>query len=94
MLELSDVPFALRLWARHPTFVAVAGLSLGLGVGASTTMYSLLSRVAHYDFGSAHEDRLVVLTSTNTEEGADQQPPTYDVVQASPRVPRGGGEHR
>jgi len=82
VIELSDVRFALRLWARRPTFVAVACLSLGLGVGASTTMYSLLSRVAHYDFGFADEDRLVVLSSTNTEEGSDQQPPTYDVVQA------------
>jgi putative ABC transport system permease protein len=80
--ELFDIRFALRLWVRHPTLIAVASLSLGLGVGVTTTMYSVLSRVAHYDFGFADEDRLVVLWNTNTEGGADQQPPTYDVVQA------------
>jgi hypothetical protein len=77
---LFDIRFALRLWVRHPTLIAVASPSLGLGIGVTTTMYSVLSRVAHYDFGFADEDRLVVLWNTNTEGGADQQPPTYDVV--------------
>ena len=82
VLELSDVRFALRLWVRHPTLVIVATLSLGLGVGATTTMYSLLSGVAHYEFGFADEDRVVVLANTNVEDGAALQPPTYYVVQA------------
>ena len=81
MLELSDVRFALRMWARQPTLILVASLSLGLGVGATTTMYSLLSRVAHYELGFANEDRLVVLWNTNVEQLAGQRPPTYDVVQ-------------
>ena len=37
--------------------LAVATLSLGLGIGATTVMYSLLSRVTHYDVGFANEDR-------------------------------------
>ena len=78
--HLSDVRFALRLWTRRPTVIAVATLSLGLGVGATTVMYSLLSRVAHYKFGFANEDRLVVLSSTDPDSG--EQPPTYDIVQA------------
>jgi len=82
VLELSDLRFALRLWVRHPTLVIVATLSLGLGVGATTTMYSLLSGVAHYEFGFAAEDRVVVLSNTNVEDGAALQPPTYYVVQA------------
>lgn len=86
MQELFDVRFALRLWVRHPTLIAVASLSLGLGVGVTTTMYSVLSRVAHYDFGFADEDRLVVLWNTNTEGGAGQRPPTYDVCRRSFRV--------
>ncbi len=79
---MSDLRFALRLWARHPTLLLVAGLSLGLGIGATTTMYSLLGGVARYDFGFADEDRLVVLTNTQVDDGAAEQHPTYDVVQA------------
>jgi putative ABC transport system permease protein len=78
--HLADVRFALRLWARRPTIIVVATLSLGLGVGATTVMYSLLSQVAHYDFGFANEDRLVVFSSTDPQAG--EQPPTYEIVQA------------
>ena len=56
MIRFSDVRYALRLWRRHPTMIAVAGLSLGLGIGATTTMYSVVNRVAHYDLSFADED--------------------------------------
>ena len=61
MIQLSDVRYALRLWRRHPTLVAVAGLSLGLGVGATTTMYSVVNRVAHYELGFDDVDRLAIV---------------------------------
>ena len=70
MIQLSDVVYALRLWRRHPTLVVVAGISLGLGVGATTTMYSVVNRVAHYKLGFADVDRLVVLWTTDPERGA------------------------
>ena len=68
-MPLADVRYALRLWKRHPTLVVVAGLSLGLGVGATTTMYSVVNKVAHYDLGFKDVDRLAVLWSTDTEQG-------------------------
>ena len=84
MIQLSDVRYALRLWRRHPTLVLVAGLSLGLGVGATATMYSVVNRVAHYELGFADVDRLAVLWSTDTERGTRDrdQPPTFEIVQA------------
>ncbi len=60
MSLLTDLRFALRLWRRHPTLVIVAGLSLGLGVGATTTMYSVMSKVAHYRLGFKDVDRMVI----------------------------------
>ncbi len=48
MSVLGDLRYALRLWKRYPTLVVVAGLSLGLGVGATTTMYSVVNRVTHW----------------------------------------------
>ena len=82
MSVLTDLRFALRLWRRHPTMVAVAGLSLGLGVGATTTMYSVVSKVAHYKLGFKNVDRLVILWSTDSERGFDEQPPNWEIVQA------------
>jgi putative ABC transport system permease protein len=82
MIRLSDVRYALRLWRRHPSLVAVAAISLGLGVGATTTMYSVVNRVAHYELGFADVDRLVVLSSTNPEKGIREQPPNWEIVQA------------
>ena len=82
MIRLSDVRYALRLWRRHPTMVIVAGLSLGLGVGATTTMYGVVNRVANYQLGFADADRLAVLWTTNAERGIRQQPPSWEIVHA------------
>src|SRR3954451_6598417 len=81
-MRLSDVRYALRLWRRHPTMVAVAALSLGLGVGATTTMYSVVNRVAHYELGFASVDRLAVVWSVNPEKGIREQPPNWEIIQA------------
>ena len=69
MIRLSDVRYALRLWRRHPAMVAVAGLSLGLGVGATTTMYGVVNRVANYQLGFAEADRLAVLWNSDAQRG-------------------------
>src|SRR5262245_29552318 len=79
---LADLGYALRLWKRHPTLVLVSGVSLGLGVGATTTMYSVVNKVTHYDLGFKDVDRMVVLWSTDVEKGINEQPPTWEIVQA------------
>jgi putative ABC transport system permease protein len=40
-----DIRFALRLLSRHPVLTLVAALSLGLGVGANTTIFTLVNEV-------------------------------------------------
>ncbi|HET6900640.1 MAG TPA: ABC transporter permease, partial [Vicinamibacteria bacterium] len=82
MSVLTDLRFALRLWRRHPTMVAVAGISLGLGVGATTTMYSVVNKVAHYKLGFKDVDRLVIVSNTDPDQGNNDQPPTFEIVQA------------
>ena len=79
---LSDVRYSLRLWRRHPTLVAVSALSLGLGIGATTTMYSVVNNVAFYDLDFEDPERLAVLWSTDTERGINQQTPNWEIVQA------------
>jgi len=62
--------------------VVVAGLSLGLGVGATTTMYGVVNRVSNYQLPFAEPDRLAVLWTGNVEKGIRQQPPNWDIVHA------------
>ena len=80
MIPLSDARYTLRMWRRHPAMIAVAGLSLGLGVGATTTMYSVVNRVAHYQLGFADPDRLVVVWNRNSEKGIEQQSLNWEIV--------------
>lgn len=82
MIRFSDVRYALRLWRRHPSLVAVAGMSLGLGVGATTTMYSVVNRVAHYELGFADVHRLAVVWTANAEKGIREQPPNWEIISA------------
>jgi putative ABC transport system permease protein len=62
--------------------VAVAGLSLGLGVGATTTMYGVVNRVANYQLGFADADRLAVVWTGDVVKGIRQQPPNWEIVEA------------
>jgi putative ABC transport system permease protein len=81
-MPTTDVRYALRLWRRYPTLVLVAGLSLGLGIGATTTMFSVVNHVANYELNFKDADRLAVLWTTDREQGNGQSPPDWEMVQA------------
>src|SRR5262245_30306624 len=42
---LNDLRFAVRLLGRSPVLTLVAALSLGLGIGANTTVFTLVNQV-------------------------------------------------
>jgi len=81
-MPTADVRYALRLWRRYPTLVLVAGLSLGLGVGATTTMFSVVNNVANYKLEFRDVDRLAVLWTTDREQSGGQSPPDWELVRA------------
>ena len=58
--ELSgDIRYGLRALLRNPGFAAVAVLSLALGVGATTAMFSLIYAVLLHPFPYADADRIM-----------------------------------
>src|SRR5215831_8205433 len=60
-LVLRDVKFALRQLRRNPGFTAVAVLSLGLGVGANTAIFSLVKSMLLAPLPYPEGDRLVMV---------------------------------
>ena len=59
-----DIRFALRALAAHPGFAAVAILSLTLGIGANTAIFTLWNGVLHSSLpGVQHPEQLVILSN-------------------------------
>src|SRR2546423_3772709 len=57
-----DLRFSFRTLSRSPGFVVVAVLSLGLGIGANTAIFSLINAVMLRMLPVAHPEQLVLLT--------------------------------
>jgi predicted permease len=65
----NDLRFGLRTLRRSPVFTAVAVLSLALGIGANTSIFSLLSQVMFRLLPVAEPERLVVFHTEDQREG-------------------------
>jgi predicted permease len=61
-----DVRYALRKVRREPAFFAFAALIIGLGVGANTAVFSVVSPLMLRPLPFDHPDRLVWIANTGT----------------------------
>ena len=66
---LRDVRFSLRSLAHSPGFAAAAILTLALGIGANTAVFSVMNAVLLKSLPVADPDRLVYLRTSDTPKG-------------------------
>jgi putative ABC transport system permease protein len=71
------VKYAVRLFVRNPAFAAVAVLTMAVGVGANTAIFSVANALLLRPLPYAQPDRLVLLSSERKVDGVRQGPLSY-----------------
>ncbi|HKT79285.1 MAG TPA: ABC transporter permease [Vicinamibacterales bacterium] len=74
MSALADLRFALRGFRRSPLFTTVAVLSLAIGIGANTAIFTLLDQVLLRVLPVAHPEELVMLYQQGSNMGSNMGP--------------------
>ena len=71
----ADTAYSLRLLRRSPGFTAVALLSLGLGIGANTALFSLVDMVLLKHLPVEDPQRLFFIDNSGGKSGGSSGPP-------------------
>ena len=79
---VQDVRFGLRVLRRTPTFTAVAILTLGLGIGANTAIFSVVNAVLLRPLPFPDSHRLVQIWATDSKRGATHDVASYPDFEA------------
>src|SRR5438067_1351120 len=69
---MNDLKFAFRQLLKNPGFTTVVVLTLALGIGAATAIFSFVDAVLIRPLPFKDADRLVMIWERNPAQGYDQ----------------------
>ncbi len=74
LIVLQELRFAIRALRRNPVFATAAVLSLALGIGANTAIFSIVNGVLLRPAPFADLDRLAMVWETDRNSGTSREP--------------------
>lgn len=69
-----DFRLAVRSFRKSPGFLTVVTLSLALGIGANSTVFSVIDTLLYRPLPYDHPEQLITIWNTNAGEGVDRAP--------------------
>src|SRR5438093_376212 len=73
-LLLTDIRSGVRMLAKYPTLSLVAIVTLGLGIGLSTTVFCVVNGGIFKGLPLPEADRLVAIVAANPAQNQPRQP--------------------
>jgi len=71
---LQDIRYGIRSLLKQPAFTAIAIITIALGIGANTAIFSVVNAVILRPLPYPDADKLVMLWSTTPKDGNQEQP--------------------
>src|SRR6478672_6259879 len=66
---IQDIRYGIRHLLKHPTFAATALITLAIGIGANTTIFSFVNGILLRPLPYPQSERLVVINETAVKQG-------------------------
>jgi putative ABC transport system permease protein len=85
-MMLQDLRYALRTLAKAPAFTAIAILTLAIGIGANTAVFSLVNAMLLRPYPYEEPERIVRVYSTDLESGRRGHMSYPDLLDLAERI--------